>query len=146
TLEEFIRRNVALAPYRRRDDIRTEAHRTCRQLRRGIGERKAAAKGSAVADCRMGNMLQRVDEQRRARLNDFRSHHIGVTRQSADDQTVRLDFDLIERRETFDVDEQRRFREPEIEHGYKTRPPARIAASRPRSATSLRAFSIVSGR
>ena len=99
--------------------VQRQQHRG--QLGRRIRMRDAAAHGAAAARGRMADVAQRFGQQRRARRHERGAQRIGLAGRGSEPQRP-VGRDARERRDAADVDERRRPRQPQVEHGHETLP------------------------
>ena len=117
--EKIPRRDPALAGPSAHHDGRIERQHAGRQFRRRIALRQAAAERSAVADCRMGDVADRVCEQRRMPRNFRRARQIDMARQRSDPDRIADNRDAAQLGQCADVDDQFGGNQPEIHRRHQ---------------------------
>ena len=111
---------IRRVPARARDlDLSVERDRDGRQLGDGVGVSDAAADGAAVADRRMADQAERLEQERRPLGDERRALGSALAHGRADAQAGAVGGNLRELGEARDVDHDLGRREPEVEDRHE---------------------------
>src|SRR6476660_10601649 len=83
---------------------------------------QAAADGAAVANCRMGNLLDRFAKNRQTLVDRWRALDIPLPHHRAEREDAIVEPDLVQAFDAVEIDQVMRLRQTEIHQRHETLP------------------------